>query len=51
MKTATKIKLACKYRRLLWRGRKVYRYRRELAIFAVAGAVLAIAVLIPYRAK
>jgi hypothetical protein len=44
MKTVTKVRLAWKYRGL-------YSHRKKFAGAAVAGTALALAVLIPHRAK
>jgi hypothetical protein len=51
MKITTKIRLAWKYRRAIWKYRKLYRYRRELGGMALAGVLLGIAALLPHRAK
>jgi hypothetical protein len=51
MTTTKKIHLAWKYRRAIWKYRRLYRYRRELGGLAVAGLVQVVAALVPHRAK
>ncbi len=45
MSNLTKVKLAWKYRRQLWKYRGLIRHRREIAGVAAAGVALAAAVL------
>ncbi len=45
MSNLTKVKLAWKYRRQLWKYRGIIRHRREIAGWTAAGAALAAAVL------
>jgi hypothetical protein len=42
MTNARKLKLAFKYRRLLWKYRGLYRHRRMIAGLAIAGAASAV---------
>ena len=51
MTTTKKILLAWKYRRAIWKWRKLYRYRREIGGLAVVGIVQAVTALVPHRAK
>ncbi len=46
MSNLTKVRLAWKYRRQLWKYRGVIRHRREIAGAAVAGGALAAAMLL-----
>ena len=41
MKTTTKLKLAWKYRRPLWKYRNVLRHRYDIAAVAATGLVMA----------
>jgi hypothetical protein len=49
--TVQKLKLAWKYRRVIWRYRKLYEHRKEIAGVALTGAALTGAILRPHRAK
>ncbi|MBV8729088.1 MAG: hypothetical protein JO336_04695 [Acidobacteriia bacterium] len=51
MTTISKVKRAWKYRRLLWKLRGVYRYRKELAGVVLTSAAVTITALLPHRAK
>jgi hypothetical protein len=49
--TIKKIRLAWKYRKLLWKLRKPYKHRREIAGLALTGVALSAAFAERYRAK
>jgi hypothetical protein len=43
--------MAWKYRRVLWKFRKIYGRRKELASLALTGVAVAVATLNSHRAK
>ena len=49
MKTTTKIRLAWKYRRALWKYRNVIQHRWTIAAAATAGALVAAGMLLERR--